>query len=98
MVRMTNAQKQASYRVRVKVRKEQAALISDLLTNAVRDASAEVEDGGLRVTVSFDAAIYREFKVRCVEAGVDADQVVDAHIKRSTTAIIEKERRVTIST
>ena len=98
MARMTNAQKQANYRVRFKRRKEQAAMISDLLTDAVRDASVEVEDGGLRVTVSYDGAIYREFAVRCAEAGVDADQVVDAHIKRSTTAIIEKEQRVTIST
>ena len=42
----------------------------------------KLEDGGLRVTVSYDGAIYREFAVRCAEAGVDADQVVDAHIKR----------------
>ena len=93
----SGAQRQKAWYDRQKRRKQQAAMIGDLLAHAVKDASVQLEGGGLRVTVDYDAALFAEVKAKCEEAGVDVDQLVDSHIKWAVFHPTEQEQGVTVS-
>ena len=93
----SGAQRQKAWYDRQKRRKEYANMLGDRLALAVKDASVEFVDGGMRVTVDYDAALFAEVKATCEEAGVDVDQLVDAHIKWAVFHPTEKEQRVTVS-